>query len=550
MTTQGVLTKFGSYRIWVLPILRAIEELGGSSTPIAVEEKVRELVREQLNDLQWARVLRGNYIRWARHGLKKEGLIGGKRGEWALTTAGRDFLRDSKDEPISITWKIKELTAAEAGDIRAPLETVKVTDFAAYQIPVLRILAKGPRPKQEIFSEVEKTLKKQLLPGDLRLMPRGRSVLQYRTSWALTDLKKTGDVRNPTLGTWEITEAGRARLKRDDEAWRIESFQKSKAQVRGETKKGDSSAPPSVVPSWPTKRWSDFAHEYEELARAIEQRVRPDLGPSPDLDGALARNIILYGPPGTGKTYLAKKIAVALTGEDEPGPDSNWRVVQFHPSYAYEDFIQGLRPVLEQSALRYGLQKGPFPKICETAEADPDTFHVLIIDEINRGDPARIFGELLYGLEYRDEAVELALGGELKVPPNLIILGTMNSVDRSVALVDYALRRRFAFVRIEPDPEVVAAMSTPQMAAVLDAFNEWLVGQLDREHAIGHSVFIAAGLGGVPPQEALARIWQHDVLPLLEEYFFGQVDRLKAADQKWMEAIASAMEEDEEAPSA
>jgi len=200
-----------------------------------------------------------------------------------------------------------------------------------------------------------------------------------------------------------------------------------------------------------------------------------------------------------------------------------------------------LRPDLEQPELRYKLSKGPFLQICERASEDPDEFFVLVIDEINRGDPARIFGELLYGLEYRGQSVGLSSGGELSVPPNLIVLGTMNSVDRSVALVDYALRRRFAFVRVEPDADVIRAVRGENplgsvAAELLESFNSWIVGRLGREHVLGHSIFLnpAIALNDVA---SLETVWDLDVAPLLEEYFFGEPDALAEARGAWKSAL-------------
>jgi 5-methylcytosine-specific restriction protein B len=188
------------------------------------------------------------------------------------------------------------------------------------------------------------------------------------------------------------------------------------------------------------------------------------------------------------------------------------------------------------------LHQGPFLQVCKAAEADPDRFHVLIIDEINRGDPARIFGELLYALEYRGEEIDLAGGGSLVVPANLVVIGTMNSVDRSVALVDHALRRRFAFVRVDPNPE---AIPSPRLGALLGQFNDWIAAQLDIEHAIGHSVFLNSALSKLSVDQAIERVWDHDVRPLLEEYFFAQPDRLKAAEAEWSRLRLETEEEDE-----
>lgn len=170
---------------------------------------------------------------------------------------------------------------------------------------------------------------------------------------------------------------------------------------------------------------------------------------------------------------------------------------------------------------------------------------MLVIDEINRGDPARIFGELLYGLEYRGKLVGLSSGGELSVPPNLIILGTMNSVDRSVALVDYALRRRFAFVRVEPNADVIRTVRGESplgsvAAEVLEQFNRWITGRLGREHVLGHSIFLNAAVA-LNDVSSLETVWDLDVAPLLEEYFFGEPEALAEARRAWKDALEAAL---------
>ena len=153
------------------------------------------------------------------------------------------------------------------------------------------------------------------------------------------------------------------------------------------------------------------------------------------------KQAIFYGPPGTGKTYVARLIARHLIG----GGDSFAEVLQFHPSYAYEDFIQGLRPkALKGGGLEYAMVPGRFKDICERARECKGAC-VLVLDEINRANLARVFGELMYLLEYRAESVPLAGGERFQIPENALIIGTMNTADRSIALVDHALRRRFAF---------------------------------------------------------------------------------------------------------
>jgi 5-methylcytosine-specific restriction protein B len=541
-----------SYRLFVLPILRVLTQIGSAAPPQEIEIGIRKLAHGALSDLQWARVIKGKYVRWAGKEMKSAGLLQGT-GPWEMTDIGRAYLAAHQDDPVE--WpKVTPLAREDAGNMQASLETVSVTDQAAYEIPALRVLAEGPRLKKDLVPRIESDLHDLMLPGDRRILPSGDLVCRYRASWTLTNLKKAGEVRNPSFGSWEITDAGRARLERDEKNWTITSYQDSKAKVRaawtedGMAKPSEPPPPPPV--NWPTAAWEALEDQFDgSLLTAFSDRVRPDLGCTPDLDRPLPRNVIFYGPPGTGKTFIARAIAEAMTGRNEPNADGPWTIVQFHPSYSYEDFVQGLRPALEEVELRYNVRKGPFMQICAAADKDPDTFFVLVIDEINRGDPARIFGELLYALEYRGDAVDLPLGGQLKVPANLIVIGTMNSVDRSVALVDYALRRRFAFVRVDPDPDAIlnAQLADPEGAAVaaevLEKFNAWLVKRIDREHALGHSFFLNPAITKLDAT-ALERVWRSDVQPLLEEYFFGQADALKEARIVWAAAVKTALEDE------
>ncbi|MBM4418705.1 MAG: AAA family ATPase, partial [Chloroflexi bacterium] len=152
------------------------------------------------------------------------------------------------------------------------------------------------------------------------------------------------------------------------------------------------------------------------------------------------RQVIFYGPPGTGKTYIARKLAEACAGaKDRVTP------VQFHPSYSYEDFVWGYRPKADGT---FRLEDGPLLVAARAAREQPGEIHVILIDEFNRGNIAKVFGELYYLLEYRDEDLQLQYGRQEKfrLPKNLWFIGTMNAADRSIALLDAALRRRFYFV--------------------------------------------------------------------------------------------------------
>ena len=273
-------------------------------------------------------------------------------------------------------------------------------------------------------------------------------------SWALTMMKKAGETRNPTVGTWEITDSGKARLASEDGTWEIAKFQHSRAKVRAEW--AATTAVPGAIDAfiesprvWPTAEWQKLRLSSEVLERVRgsgEARPRP----TPDEESQyVPRNVIFYGPPGTGKTYVSRGIAKALTAESEPGPDATWRLVQFHPSYAYEDFIQGLRPDLEQKDLRYKLTKGPFPATLLRLPRPTPTASTSWSSTRSTAAMPQISASFSSGSSTRGQTVDLALGGQLSVPPNLVVIGTMNSVDRSVALVDYALRRRFSFIRLK-----------------------------------------------------------------------------------------------------
>jgi 5-methylcytosine-specific restriction protein B len=237
------------------------------------------------------------------------------------------------------------------------------------------------------------------------------------------------------------------------------------------------------------------------------------------------RQIILYGPPGTGKTYLAGKLAHHLTD------DGAVKLVQFHPSYTYEDFFEGFRPEPGGSGtLTFTLRAGPFRDFAEVAADNPTTAYILIIDEINRANLAKVFGELYFLLEYRDESISLQYSPdkEFTLPQNLFLIGTMNTADRSIARIDTAMRRRFAFVELDPRiPPVAGLLSRwldehhlPQEAALLlDELNRRIA---DSDAAIGPSYLMDERI--YQREDGLGRVWQYSIMPLLEDLFYGQRD--------------------------
>jgi hypothetical protein len=237
--------------------------------------------------------------------------------------------------------------------------------------------------------------------------------------------------------------------------------------------------------------------------------------------------LIFYGPPGTGKTFLAEQLAAHLVG----GGSGLFDLVQFHPAYSYEDFVQGLRPTTRQAGeLRYELVPGRFYHFCEQArQLSEDDISVLIIDEINRANLASVFGELMYLLEYRERAVPLAGGAQpFSIPANVRLIGTMNTADRSLALVDHALRRRFAFVHLPPRYDSLTYYHQQHQtgfdpAPLIELLRQVNTAIGDPHYYLGITYFLHPDL-----PHHLADIWQMEIEPYLEEYFFDRPEKVDA----------------------
>lgn len=280
-----------------------------------------------------------------------------------------------------------------------------------------------------------------------------------------------------------------------------------------------------------------------------------------DPKGTACCNLIYYGPPGTGKTHTLQQL--------EENYKPRYDFVTFHQSYGYEEFVEGLRPVLNASAgeVKYEIRPGIFKKLCQEAEKNPNQRFAMVIDEINRGNISKIFGELITLIEPNKrkgskQAIEVTLpysGEKFSVPANVDIFGTMNTADRSLALLDTALRRRFDFEPLFPDTRAEGRLANLvvtdegdkiDVRRMLECINKRIEVLYDRDHCIGHAYFMElkdVGDGEIRFNK-LADIFRKRIVPLLEEYFFEDWHkiRLVLGDNQKPEAHQFITESDEQ----
>ncbi|WP_303804705.1 McrB family protein [Ruminococcus flavefaciens] len=306
-----------------------------------------------------------------------------------------------------------------------------------------------------------------------------------------------------------------------------------------------------------------------EFKTETENKSDTDLTHRKHSKSEASLNQILYGPPGTGKTYNVVKYAVQLIegkkNDDEPysaikeryekyANSGQIKFTTFHQAYSYEEFVEGIRPVVvdrygndtsvahEDTTVIYRPFNGVFKSLCEKASKSPHMKFVSIIDEINRGNISRIFGELITLIENTKRGSSVILPysqSDFFVPSNVYILGTMNTADRSIAMLDTALRRRFDFVEMMPMPSLLGDCGGVDLCELLTALNERIEYYYDREHAIGHAYFMNAD-GCIKTLDELKEVFATKIIPLLQEYFFDDYERIKLVlndDNTFIECI-------------
>lgn len=590
------------------PVLDALRSLGGSAAPESVYDWIRGQIQVPLEELEG--VNKGgqskfhNKVAWARFYLAKAGLIdASKRGVWALTPEGVNTTLSHADA-LQIFRRIQNQFKTSANDEEEAPDLISTEELfadpdrrfwfvgAAWggtddQTP--RFLADGiwQNGFHNKFADEVKSMK----PGDkiaikaafvrknnLPFDNLGKSVSCMRIKAIGTITENAGDGKTVRVA-WEALEPPRDWFfytyrvtlveadRNDDLARKLIAF-----TFVGRKQDYDfwiNEVPyfakkygPVARPANDEDLLADEETESEEEAAAPSytiDNIAEDgcfLAPEQlaDIFGRIQskKNLVLQGPPGTGKTWLAKRLAYAMLGSRDPKVTRDrMRVVQFHPSLSYEDFVRGWRPSV---AGKLELIDGLFLEIVEAAKAEPDRPFVLVIEEINRGNPAQIFGEILTLLEdtkrSRDEAMELAYrrepGERVFVPKNLHVIGTMNIADRSLALVDLALRRRFAFVTLEPTLNELwrawcgerSGMPTDAITLVkqrIDELNDEIENDrsLGPQYRVGHSyVTPPAGLMAENVESWFGNVVRTEIVPLLEEYWFDAPDKVKAAKHK------------------
>ncbi len=298
------------------------------------------------------------------------------------------------------------------------------------------------------------------------------------------------------------------------------------------------------------------AKQYQELIALIKQNEavhEPEEAYLSRWAGHHPLNLILYGPPGTGKTYNTLNHALSiiegrslgeLALEDRAALRQRYATYQeqgqigflsFHQSFAYEDFVEGIKAHTEAGQVTYSVEEGLFKSICQTAAAQPKQPHVLIIDEINRGNIANIFGELITLIEAdkrsgQAEATSLRLPYSkttFSVPSNLYLIATLNTADRSVEALDVALRRRFTFREMAPQPSLISQFAEQPVLAGIDlvrllfVINQRIEVLLSRDYCIGHSYFLK-----ISTLDELKRLFIEKIIPLLQEYFYSDYARI------------------------
>lgn len=374
-----------------------------------------------------------------------------------------------------------------------------------------------PKKAGEVATEIWSFY--SLAPGDVVIVNKGTSKIQARGT--VTEKAYTFEEEHPeqkhvmhvewdkSFETIEIPEQKNWALKT---IYELSEKEVNKLLKVGAKKETAETPDESVDTFYFTE---DEDHFFAKMQRALERKGQ----------------CILYGPPGTGKTYAARTFIEWQQSQlTEEQADLSYSMCTFHPSYTYEDFIEGYKPYSKNDQVSFKLESGVFKQFCENARGK-ETPHYFIIDELNRGNIPKIFGELITMIEKDKREMDIILPQSkvpFSIPENVYIIGTMNTSDQSIKIMDSALKRRFAFIECLPNYEIIDQVIDPlseSPAKLLKALNEKLIEKVGRDKQIGHSYFMNEGEQVLTIDE-LKEVFEFEIIPLLQEYCFDNYEDL------------------------
>ena len=582
------------------PVHRAMQHLGGQATPKQVYAYLTEheglTVEDMAHVNQNGKPTFENRAAWARFYMTKAGwMYAPKHGVWALTEKGKQATELTQEQAVALFKSAQTQFKGHEEEVEAPQDHVQPESTQYWFVGAM--WDEGDQTQRFMLEGIWQNGYEDKFTAQVQAMREGDRIAIKASFSRKHDLPF--DNRGQVVSVMRIKAIGTVTRNHDDgrtvdvvwdtaftpRDWFFYTYRSTITRARVEDEVlarrlvafAFEGAPQDYAffmaqPYWRERFLAndDGLTDGAAEAEGTEEDTTPSCSasygvadivaegcfvPEADLQAMLQRwqskkNLILQGPPGTGKTWLAKRLAKALIDSKSPS-DEQLRVVQFHPALSYEDFVRGYRPGGDG---KLTLTDGVFLQVVEAARFQPDVDHVLIIEEINRGNPAQVLGEILTLIESskrnKEAAMELAYprraGERVYVPENLYVIGTMNVADRSLALVDLALRRRFAFVNLVPGLNAaweqwclakgMDAASIAHIRSEIEALNQEISqdSALGAQFQIGHS-YVTPHEAVADAQAWFAEVVQSEIGPLLHEYWFDAPERADAAIAKLLQ---------------
>mgnify|MGYP003583326631 FL=1 len=582
------------------PVHRAMQHLGGQATPKQVYAYLTEheglTVEDMAHVNQNGKPTFENRAAWARFYMTKAGwMYAPKHGVWALTEKGKQATELTQEQAVALFKSAQTQFKGHEEEVEAPQDHVQPESTQYWFVGAM--WDEGDQTQRFMLEGIWQNGYEDKFTDQVQAMREGDRIAIKASFSRKHDLPF--DNRGQVVSVMRIKAIGTVTRNHDDgrtvdvvwdtaftpRDWFFYTYRSTITRARVEDEVlarrlvafAFEGAPQDYAffmaqPYWRERFLAndDGLTDGAAEAEGTEEDTTPSCSasygvadivaegcfvPEADLQAMLQRwqskkNLILQGPPGTGKTWLAKRLAKALIDSKSPS-DEQLRVVQFHPALSYEDFVRGYRPGGDG---KLTLTDGVFLQVVEAARFQPDVDHVLIIEEINRGNPAQVLGEILTLIESskrnKEAAMELAyprrVGERFYVPENLYVIGTMNVADRSLALVDLALRRRFAFVNLVPGLNAaweqwclakgMDAASIAHIRSEIEALNQEISqdSALGAQFQIGHS-YVTPHEAVADAQAWFAEVVQSEIGPLLHEYWFDAPERADAAIAKLLQ---------------